>query len=285
MLCSNPGCRALTVGPTKSKSKVSRVGEAAHIYGGKPGSARYRTDMSDKARSSVSNAIWLCKICHKKVDDDAIGYPADLLFAWLREHEEFAAQSLGRPGMVVSRSVERARGERFSVYGPRAQRLVETKPEGWEHLLTSELLRVILEPHRRRLKDLDRGFYYVPGRAKRGREAFAFLRTALSDIQRFMAVLGRLYVEAIQESWGAPGEPGDEVEIEAACLRVGECVSRIVDWEEEVEFSLEDEELEIFRRKLRDAGARQIREVQKIPEILDGFVEAVLSMPEDERAA
>ncbi len=78
--CSNPSCGVLTVGPNSQRDKVTSLGEAAHIYGAKPTSARYNTDMTNSSRAEITNGIWLCSNCHNKIDDDKGTYPADLLF-------------------------------------------------------------------------------------------------------------------------------------------------------------------------------------------------------------
>ena len=70
--CSNPNCGAITSGPTEEPNGSVNVGEAAHIYGANPGSARYDPDMTSTDRSAITNAIWLCSNCHKLVDDDPI---------------------------------------------------------------------------------------------------------------------------------------------------------------------------------------------------------------------
>lgn len=85
--CSNPDCEAITSGPSAIALESVNVGEAAHIYGANPGSARYDPDMASADRSWISNAIWLCGNCHKLIDDDPTRYPAGLLFEWQSDHE------------------------------------------------------------------------------------------------------------------------------------------------------------------------------------------------------
>lgn len=67
-ICSNPDCRALTSGPAEEAAKSVSVGEAAHIYGAEPGSARYDEAMGAPSRADITNAIWLCCNCHKLID-------------------------------------------------------------------------------------------------------------------------------------------------------------------------------------------------------------------------
>ncbi|WP_328590120.1 HNH endonuclease [Paraburkholderia acidicola] len=65
--CANPDCGAVTSGQTDDPYSAVNVGEAAHIYGAHPGSARYDPRMTSDERSAISNAIWLCSNCHKLV--------------------------------------------------------------------------------------------------------------------------------------------------------------------------------------------------------------------------
>src|SRR5690242_9382546 len=97
MMCSNLECRVLTAGPAATPEKSVSIGQAAHIYGARVGSARYRVEMTDTSRGEITNGIWLCTNCHKLVDSDAQRYPAELLFQWRNLHDEFVVSKLGSP--------------------------------------------------------------------------------------------------------------------------------------------------------------------------------------------
>lgn len=73
-------CGAITIGPADEPNGTVNVGEAAHIYGANPGSARYDPGMASVDRGAIANAVWLCGNCHKLVDDNPGKYPAGLLF-------------------------------------------------------------------------------------------------------------------------------------------------------------------------------------------------------------
>ncbi len=77
--CSNPGCRVSTVGPNSDLEKSTLIGEAAHIFGARPNSKRYRLNMTDAARAEITNSIWLCRNCHKLIDTDDQKYTSDIL--------------------------------------------------------------------------------------------------------------------------------------------------------------------------------------------------------------
>jgi hypothetical protein len=102
-ICSNPDCQAVTAGPADDPGKAIIVGEAAHIYGAKVGSARYKSDMGQGQRGDVTNAIWLCCTCHKIIDSDAAQFPAELLFEWKRDHDRGSRKSSGRRAVYCAR--------------------------------------------------------------------------------------------------------------------------------------------------------------------------------------
>jgi hypothetical protein len=104
-MCSNPGCSVLTSGPAEDVSKAVVVGEAAHIYGARPGSARFNPEMSAAERSDITNAIWLCRNCHKLVDTNARRYSADLLFEWRHTHERAITKRLGKTSDILQAEV------------------------------------------------------------------------------------------------------------------------------------------------------------------------------------
>lgn len=94
--CSS--CDAPTSGPSAADARQSTsVGEAAHICAALPGGPRYDAAMSDEQRREIDNAIWLCRICHKKVDADPVAYPSAMLRQMRAEAQARAAQTLGVP--------------------------------------------------------------------------------------------------------------------------------------------------------------------------------------------
>jgi hypothetical protein len=80
--CSNPKCRAYTVGPNEKKDKSTRIGEAAHISAAAAGGPRYDEGMTSIQRSDISNGIWLCSSCSDLVDKDPENYDVELLRKW-----------------------------------------------------------------------------------------------------------------------------------------------------------------------------------------------------------
>lgn len=88
-VCSNPDCRRPTSGPHSDENKALNLGEAAHIRAARPGQARYDPSMTDGDRAAISNGIWLCKECARKIDLDEAKYPVGLLVQWREAHEKW----------------------------------------------------------------------------------------------------------------------------------------------------------------------------------------------------
>jgi hypothetical protein len=94
-VCSNPDCPRPTSGPHSDENKAVNLGEAAHIRAARPGPARYDASMTDSERSAISNGIWLCKECARKIDLDEAKYPVALLLQWKSIHEQWISD--GKP--------------------------------------------------------------------------------------------------------------------------------------------------------------------------------------------
>ncbi|GAB5519002.1 MAG: hypothetical protein RhofKO_12530 [Rhodothermales bacterium] len=86
LICNNPECSTLTVGPSDAQGDLKlKLGEAAHISGARPTSARYDASLTDDKRASVDNGIWLCANCHSMIDKNQ---GADFTEAELRKWQE-----------------------------------------------------------------------------------------------------------------------------------------------------------------------------------------------------
>lgn len=70
------------------------IGENAHIYGEKPGSARYDDSKSIEFVNSEPNLVFLCCNCHKVVDTEVPDYPTERLFSIKAEHEKNVVKAL-----------------------------------------------------------------------------------------------------------------------------------------------------------------------------------------------
>jgi hypothetical protein len=90
-VCSNPRCRRPTAGPHSDPTKAVITGEACHIRAASPLGPRYEPSQSPDERKSITNGIWLCAVCSKRVDTDWQGVLAEELLKWKAEHEQWIA--------------------------------------------------------------------------------------------------------------------------------------------------------------------------------------------------
>ncbi len=94
-VCSNPGCRKPTSGPHSEEDKSVNLGEAAHIRAARQNQARYDPNITDEDRRHISNGIWLCRECARKIDLDEAKYTVELLIGWKNTHEKWIKE--GKP--------------------------------------------------------------------------------------------------------------------------------------------------------------------------------------------
>lgn len=94
-ICSNPNCLRMTGYGTTDGSARS-IAEAAHIAPAKKAGPRSGARKSTEITKSEKNGIWLCSICHKKIDNDPKWYPAEILRRWKRDHETVIRNIVGK---------------------------------------------------------------------------------------------------------------------------------------------------------------------------------------------
>jgi flavin-binding protein dodecin len=266
--CSNPDCAAITSGPSATAGLAVNVGEAAHIYGAHPGSARYDPKMQSVARADIANAIWLCGNCHKLIDDDEARFPSGLLFEWVREHERDVALIVGKAGAKVRQRYEERHLEEFGRLSYRAERIIIDKEALWEYNLTEEVLRFEIAPVLQRWGALRRGLYIKSAKRLAKLDFVPWIMNRLAEIRQIVHAFAELMNVEFLRAWGEPGVAGNERDIvDTARLFVEVCSSALA-WEEEVRFATVDE---IFRDVLAlyvGVAGNIIDEAAKLPEFL-----------------
>jgi hypothetical protein len=97
-ICSNPTCRKLTIAPSHTdENKVQYFGTAAHITAASVDGPRYDRSLSEDERSSISNAIFLCRNCGDMIDkNNGIDYPTTQLQVWKAEHNNWVLNNLNQ---------------------------------------------------------------------------------------------------------------------------------------------------------------------------------------------
>lgn len=93
-VCSNPECRAATLGPA-SDDKASSTGVAAHICAAAIGGPRYCAEQTAEERSSQSNGRWVCHSCSRLIDNDPLAFNKELLRRWKVQAVQAAAKQHG----------------------------------------------------------------------------------------------------------------------------------------------------------------------------------------------
>lgn len=275
-VCSNPDCRIVTIGPSSDPEKSTNLGEAAHVYGARPNSARYIDAMSDINRSSITNGLWLCRNCHKRIDRDEKLYPADLLFRWREEHENRNFKNLGTKLDRVKYEQSLNQLELFDGYPPIIRRIVIDRPDGWEWSVTAELMRFLNRAPLRALDDLRSGLYVKEFDYVCDENALDWISEVLSTLRELSSPVSNL-LERLTISWGAPGKEGDLEEIHHLCLLVRDYLYQIVAYEERIRFTVLSEDYSRLYSMLKDCVGSQAQKLEIIPDRLDEVLQIALS--------
>lgn len=93
-ICSNPYCLKFT-GYSTTEGKTRSIAESAHINAASQNGPRSSQTDEDYLESE-KNGIWLCKICHDKVDDDTSFYTENVLKEWKKNHESVIRNIVGK---------------------------------------------------------------------------------------------------------------------------------------------------------------------------------------------
>lgn len=249
-------------------SGAINIGEAAHIYGANPGSARYDPGMESVDRGAITNAIWLCGNCHKMIDDDPDKYPAGLLFEWHREHEKEIAERVGKTAADVRRRYEKRHLEGLGRLSYLAERLVLEKGDYWEYLLTAEVLRSEVAPIVRRWDALKRGLYVGKFVRISKEDSFSWVSDRAYEMGQIVNAFSGLTNYEFSRSWGAAGVPGNDVEIVGVCRLFGEVCRSTLEWEESVRFARVDSCFEEVRGLFVGVAGTLIENAVRIPDFL-----------------
>lgn len=94
-ICSSPYCYRFTSYNT-TEGKARTIAEGAHILAAAKNGPRADNQKSSAFLRSAENGIWLCSICHKKVDDDPQYYSEPRLKEWKSNHLELLRRLVGK---------------------------------------------------------------------------------------------------------------------------------------------------------------------------------------------
>lgn len=113
----------------------------------------------------------------------------------------------------------------------RAQQIALERPRFWEYLLTEELLRNKLGQIRRKYDEFRRGLLYRPSKKMRGGEYISWIQGKYTDLLSLINVVEKSFTEELVTAWGAPGEPGDPIEIKLAVDKIVGGCQGMLEWE------------------------------------------------------
>jgi hypothetical protein len=94
-ICSSPSCFRFTAYNT-SEGHARTIAEAAHVNAASKKGPRAKPNADLKKLKSKENGIWLCRICHKLIDDAPKCYPEPLLRQWKKDHREILRKIVGK---------------------------------------------------------------------------------------------------------------------------------------------------------------------------------------------
>ncbi len=237
--------------------------------------------MTDGARAEITNGIWLCRNCHKIVDNDALSYPADLLFSWRTEHEQYVTEKLGNRTEVLRLQAREHSLEGLFDENLLAKQIAREKLDFWEFRLTAELLRSNLRKPSRRWSDLKSNLRAHKRTAISDEEAFRWVQVKLAEGMDYIQPLTALYTVELQKAWGLPGEPGDAEEIARVCELIGNIANELVRWEEEVRFVWVSGTYRPLIERFQGMMGRQLEKLIAVPTILDSGIDHAEAHPEE----
>lgn len=248
--------------------------------------------MNSADRGAITNAIWLCGNCHKLVDDDPNRHPAGLLFEWQRAHENNISKRLGKASAEIRRNYEQRHLEEFGRISYLAERIVLEKGNLWEYRLTSEILRTELNPILQRWDALKRGLYVKPSLRISKEEFLHWCQLKMSEIQAICSAFDELINKEFSRAWGAPGVPGNDLEIVRTARLFSEMCQSVLNWEEAVRFIAVAEAHEELKNLLIGTAGRIVDEAAKFPKFISEILadnpttgtyklHLVIALPED----
>lgn len=261
-----------TVGPnTGAPEKAVMLGEAAHIRGAKPNSARYDPSMSDVTRAEITNGIWLCCNCHTLVDRDEVRFDADLLFAWRKEHEDRVLLELGTPGERIRHEVDMGKLSFLAGCPAVVKGVAIDQPPGWKWRFVAELMRHLNKPEFDRLASLRAGETFKPYPSVDEADFIDWLQDRGHVMANLIPPL-TILMDRLNRSWQDEARTGSAEEMFDVCVLIRNMLANIVDHEEILSFTRIPEEGEELRALLRDAIGHNTDQLREIPLGLDRAV-------------
>ena len=227
--------------------------------------------MTDSRRAEITNAIWLCRNCHKLIDTDEQTFSHVILFAWREKHEEYIFSELGSPSEKLRYELKL---EQFQKYPSIVKRIIIDKPLGWEWRLGSELMRYFNNPLFRKFDDLREGLYVKPIEFVESDKAMKWIRHRLLEVQNFIPPL-KVLLDRLNLSFGKPGEPGSVDEIMHITHLIKDFLEQVLLYEERLYFvKMPEEYINLVYLLINNIGS-QAKKLSDLPNSLDEVVSLI----------
>lgn len=168
----------------------------------------------------------------------------------------------------------------YAAESAEAQKIEAERPPGWEYLITAELLRSYLKRSLRRWRDLSSGLSTTRAKALDDDESLNWLQEQIQDAALLFGPIQKLFANELLRAWGAPGVPGDAIEILHVCQLIGRAAERIIGWEEHVRSVSVTEKFRRLHAFLPGIAGSQLEKLESVPEFLERVVERARREPD-----
>ncbi|ESW94861.1 hypothetical protein X769_31680 [Mesorhizobium sp. LSJC268A00] len=219
--------------------------------------------MTDAARATMSNGIWLCVMCHTVIDKEERNYSPDLLFHWRNSHEAKITAERGKPKELIRLREEERQMNDFADVSLFAQQIIRDKPPGWEYQLTAEALDNLFTPILRRWKGLHAGSYTKAVGQQKPDHYLRWVGAQIPELPKIAESLGDLINNRLKEAWGARGCQETQKEIVHVCRMITARATRLLEWDEAMHFVTPAKGFEIPKHLSKGVAVV----MEKIPEI------------------
>jgi len=208
------------------------------------------------------------------IDSDEKRFAVEALYVWKRQHEAERDIEVGRTNWGSREaSLTPFKNESLAV-----QQIVLDLPEGWEFLLTLELLRPKLRKIKQEWSDLRRGLIYKPSRIVENDQFQTWLMYKCEEWIPMVKLLQAVGKE-LHASWGEPGQPGDVIEIKRAVDRIISGCSNLLEWETDLRFTRFPNRYQCIKQNMQGWTEPLLVELERLPTEIETWLNSSYEGP------
>lgn len=153
--------------------------------------------------------------------------------------------------------------------------LITVRPQFWEFLLTSEILKSGFLSISGRFVELNQGLIVRRTRFLGARDSFNHIQSLISDFSAMITAMSNIVNVEIPKGWGPVGSPGDPILIKKACDKIYALVLSMFEWELDLRFVRPVDDFSELFRLMQGWTLEIFAELQKIPQEID----RIMAMP------